>query len=158
MEVATLAQTGINGGAVTAKQQLFVAEYLVDLNATQAAIRAGYSQKTARAMGHENLTKPDIEEAIAEALKERRLRTEITQDRVLEELAAIGFAEVPEETDVRVSDKLVALDKLAKHLGMFTERIEHSGEITSAIRAMSDEEILERATDFSNRLLASVSG
>ena len=139
--------------SLTAKQQCFVAEYLVDLNATQAAIRAGYSEKTARAMGHENLTKPDIEEAIAEALKERRLRTEITQDRVLEELAAIGFAEVPEETDVRVSDKLVALEKLAKHLGMFTERVHHSGDPMRSVRAMSDEELLERATDFSNRLL-----
>ncbi len=105
-------------------------------------------------MGHENLTKPDIEEAIAEALKERRLRTEITQDRVLEELATIGFAEVPEETDVRVSDKLAALDKLAKHLGMFTEHHHHTGEIVTAARDMGDEELLERATHYANRILA----
>ncbi len=77
---------------MTAKQQLFVDEYLIDLNATQAALRAGYSEKTARSIGAENLSKPDIEKAIADALEARRLRTEITQDRVLEELAAIAFA------------------------------------------------------------------
>jgi phage terminase small subunit len=52
---------------LTAKQQRFVDEYLIDLNATKAAIRAGYSEKTARSVGSENLTKPDIAEAIAEA-------------------------------------------------------------------------------------------
>ena len=53
---------------MTAKQQLFVDEYLIDLNATQAALRAGYSEKTARSIGAENLSKPDIEKAIADAL------------------------------------------------------------------------------------------
>ena len=71
---------------LTPKQARFVEEYLVDLNATQAAIRAGYSESTARAIGHENLTKPDIQEAIAEARG-----TEITADRVLEEYAKIAF-------------------------------------------------------------------
>ena len=75
---------------MTAKQQLFVDEYLIDLNATQAAIRAGYSEKTAQAIGAENLTKPIVSEAIAEALKSRSERTEITQDRVLEKLAALA--------------------------------------------------------------------
>lgn len=69
--------------ALTAKQQLFVQEYLVDLNATQAAIRAGYSVRTARAVGSENLTKPDIAAAIAEARAKRTERVEIDQDYVL---------------------------------------------------------------------------
>ena len=50
---------------LTARQQRFVDEYLVDLNATQAAIRAGYSKKTAKSVGHENLTKPDVKAAVA---------------------------------------------------------------------------------------------
>lgn len=80
--------------ALTPKQAQFVAEYLVDLNATQAAIRAGYSPDTARAIGSENLSKPDVAAAIAEAQAERAKRTEITQDRVLKELAKIGFADI----------------------------------------------------------------
>lgn len=80
--------------ALTAKQKCFVAEYLIDLNSTQAAIRAGYSLKTARSIGAENLTKPDISAALTEAMKKREERTEITQDRVLKELAKIGFADI----------------------------------------------------------------
>lgn len=80
--------------ALTAKQERFVAEYLIDLNATQAAIRAGYSVKSARATGAENLTKPDIQAALQEAQSKRSDRTEITQDRVLQELARIGFSDI----------------------------------------------------------------
>mgnify|MGYP000871786446 FL=1 len=68
---------------LTAKQQRFVEEYLVDLNATQAAIRAGYSVKTAEVIGHENLRKPKIQGFIDKALTERAERTEITADKVL---------------------------------------------------------------------------
>lgn len=77
---------------LTEKQELFVKEYLVDLNATQAAIRAGYKKDNAYSIGAENLRKPKIAERIAEAMAERSKRTEITQDRVLQELAAIAFA------------------------------------------------------------------
>jgi phage terminase small subunit len=76
---------------LAAKQKRFVDEYLIDLNATQAAIRAGYSQKTAKSIGQENLTKPDIAAAIEIRMKEREKRTEITSDMVLTELAKIGF-------------------------------------------------------------------
>ena len=78
---------------MTPKQALFIQEYLIDLNATQAAIRAGYSKKTAKQIGQENLTKPDVKKAIDEAISERWKRTEITQDRVLKELARIAFAD-----------------------------------------------------------------
>jgi phage terminase small subunit len=77
---------------LTHKQKTFVDEYLVDLNATQAAIRAGYKENRAYAMGHENLKKPEIAEAIQEAMSARSERTEITSDLVLKELAKIGFA------------------------------------------------------------------
>jgi phage terminase small subunit len=79
---------------MTPKQQRFVEEYLVDLNATQAAIRAGYSRDTAHSIGHENLSKPDIAEAIAAAQAERAERTNITADKVLQELAKIGFSDI----------------------------------------------------------------
>ncbi|QKZ05839.1 terminase small subunit [Pseudomonas eucalypticola] len=80
--------------ALTAKQQRFVDEYLIDLNATQAAIRAGYSEKTARSISNENLTKPDIQAAIAKGMQARSCRVEITQDMVLRELAKIGFSDI----------------------------------------------------------------
>jgi len=151
--------------ALTAKQQRFVEEYLIDLNATQAAIRAGYSPKTANRTGPENLSKPVIAAAIACAQANRSARTEITQDRVLAELAKIGFSDIrkvltpgggimdPHEWDDETAgaiasfeavtvhrgeedengnkvpehiskfktwDKLAALEKLGKHLGMFS--------------------------------------
>lgn len=82
--------------ALTAKQERFVEEYLVDLNATQAAIRAGYSKKTARAVGCENLTKPDIAEAVRKKQEERSKRTEINSDWVLTRLS--------EEVEADLSD------------------------------------------------------
>lgn len=79
---------------MTPKQQRFVDEYLIDLNATQAAIRAGYSARTAASIGEENLRKPEIAAIVAEQMAKRSARTEITADRVLQELARIGFADV----------------------------------------------------------------
>lgn len=77
--------------ALTKKQKLFVEEYLIDLNATQAAIRAGYSPDTAKEIGCENLTKPNIRNAIDKAMAERSRRTGINQDRILMELAKIAL-------------------------------------------------------------------
>lgn len=77
---------------LTAKQERFCEEYLIDLNATQAAIRAGYSANTANRIASELLSKLDIQNRIAELKAERSKRTEITQDRVVKELAAMAFA------------------------------------------------------------------
>jgi phage terminase small subunit len=77
---------------LTAKQQVFVSEYLVDLNATQAAIRAGYSVNRASELGYQLLQKTTVSEAIEKAMEERSKRTCITADRVLNELAMIAFA------------------------------------------------------------------
>lgn len=79
---------------LTAKQQRFVDEYLIDLNATQAAIRAGYSADTARAIGSENLTKPDIAEAIAKRQQERSEKTQIDAAWVLTRLAEEATADI----------------------------------------------------------------
>lgn len=84
---------------LTPKQQRFVDEYLIDLNATQAAIRAGYSPKTATAIASENLSKPSISAAIACAMAERSKRTGITQDRILEELAKVAFIKLTDIVD-----------------------------------------------------------
>jgi phage terminase small subunit len=79
---------------LTAKQEAFVAEYLVDLNATQAAIRAGYSANTAQEQSSRLLSNVMVSEAVAAAQLARSQRTEITQDRVLQELARIGFSDI----------------------------------------------------------------
>ena len=145
---------------LTRKQQRFVEEYLIDLNATQAAIRAGYSANTAKEIAYENLTKPHIRARVDEALAERSKRTGINQDRVVRELARIAFVNAPDvinmdeativadasaddtaaivavrvktipgehgdgmEREIRLADKLKALELLGKHLGMFTDRL-----------------------------------
>ena len=77
---------------LTPKQARFVEEYLFDLNAAQAAIRAGYRADNARSIGFENLTKPDIREAIEAAQRERSARTGITADRVVQEIARVAFS------------------------------------------------------------------
>jgi len=86
--------TDSKSSSLTPKQSAFVDEYLVDLNATQAAIRAGYSEKTAKEQGCQNLTKLNIVEAIAEAQAERSERTKIDADWVLTRLAAEAEADL----------------------------------------------------------------
>lgn len=100
---------------LTEKQKRFVEEYLVDLNATQAAIRAGYKEKTAYSTGCENLRKPEIQAAIQEAMANRSARTEITQDMVLQELAAIGFSKATDFVKISQSGavKLTPTDALS---------------------------------------------
>lgn len=163
---------------LTPKQRLFALEYLVDLNATQAAIRAGYSEESARAIGSENLTKPDIRAFIDAALAKREAKLELRADRVLLELMRVAMIDpgtmldadgkllplkqMPEDVrraicsveieedclapggelddgaprpkmviartaKLRMWSKVDALIALAKHLKLFTDRVEHSG-------------------------------
>lgn len=84
---------------LTAKQARFVQEYLIDLNATQAAIRAGYSTKTARSVGAENLTKPDVQQAIADAQYKRATKTEINAAFILKRLADEATADIADLYD-----------------------------------------------------------
>ena len=81
---------------LTPKQERFVQEYLIDLNATKAAERAGYSKKTARVIGGENLSKPAIAAAIHAAQGQRARSNAITAQRVLDELAMIAFSDLGE--------------------------------------------------------------
>lgn len=93
-------------GNLTKKQKMFVAEYLVDLNATQAAIRAGYSEKTAYRTGADNLKKPQIQEAIREQIEAREARTLITADRVLKEYAKLAFSDITDYLEV-ITERVV---------------------------------------------------
>ncbi|MFT8418466.1 MAG: terminase small subunit [Acetobacter sp.] len=167
---------------LTPKQARFVEEYLVDLNATQAALRAGYSPKTAREQASRLLSNVNVSEAISEAQKARSTRTEITQDRVLRELAKLGFGdirdifsedgsllhpgnmdadaaarissievvvrpvpgsqgqEVEHVAKIKAWDKLGALTQIGRHLGMFKDKLETTGNI--AINITPDDDAL----------------
>lgn len=151
---------------MTKKQKRFVEEYLIDLNATQAAIRAGYkagNAQRASEIGSELLQKTPVSEAIQKAMAERSKRTGVNADRVVQELAKIAFvnaidvidpdtATVKEdasgndtaaiqsvkvktfgedglEREIKMADKLKALELLGRHLGMFKDKVDVSGKI-----------------------------
>lgn len=134
---------------MTPKQQRFVDEYLIDLNATQAAIRAGYSEKTARQVGAENLSKPDIAAAIEAQAQERSQRTKIDADMVLQGILhnirrceqgevvrnSRGEPMMVETPDGEqavayrydATNALKGYEMLGRHLRLFTDRHEHEG-------------------------------
>lgn len=136
---------------LTKKQEMFVEEYIIDLNATQAAIRAGYSKKTARQTGTENLSKPSIREAIDERLAEKKERLIMKQDEILERLTQQGRRESTDyqvaiveemlfdendkpmgvikkakvvETPTQNKDVIKALETLGKYYVMWTDKQE----------------------------------
>jgi phage terminase small subunit len=166
--------------ALTDKQRRFVAEYLIDLNATQAAIRAGYSEATARQMGAENLSKPDIANAIAERSKGTAKKLDITAEKVLAAIAEIAFGDVrkmftedgalrrPHEWDdetaaavagmdvvtvaagegmvehvakIKRTDRLRALDMLARHHSLYNDKLEvtHTVGLAEALDKLPDD-------------------
>ena len=126
---------------LTDKQAAFVREYLVDLNATQAAIRAGYSERTASRIGPQLLGKNCVREAIEKAQAKRARRVEVTQDYVLSNLVEVvertmQRAPVTDRKGEQVTDEEGravwtcdakganrALELLGKHLGIFTDKI-----------------------------------
>jgi len=159
---------------LTPKQARFVDEYLVDLNATQAAIRAGYKPRSARWMGCRNLATHYVAVRIDEAKKVRTERTGITADRVIDEIAKIAFADFRELFDedgelkpteemsadaaasiasietatrstaggevmraqkIRPWDKVRALELLCRHLGLISDRVHISGNLSARILA-----------------------
>ena len=161
--------------ALTEKQRRFVDEYLIDLNATQAAIRAGDSVKTAREQASQNLTKLNIQQAISEKMAERSKRTGVNQDRIVLELAKIAFVNAADvidsddatikagataddtaaiqsvkvkviptkegegvEREIRLNDKLKALELLGKHLGMWNDKLDVNVNIPVVISGEDD--------------------
>lgn len=122
---------------LTAKQQRFCDEYLIDLNATQAAIRAGYSKKTANRIGTENLSKPVIREYIAQRMAEKEASLIADQNEVLEYLTSVMRGNqkeqtlrlagegIQEVTDIEVSakERLKAAELIGKRFGMFRDNV-----------------------------------
>lgn len=134
---------------LTAKQQRFVDEYLVDLNATQAAIRAGYSKKTARQIAKENLTKPYIkayidqqlkkleDERIAEAKEVLQYLTSVMRGETEEEI--VGFTEFGVERVRKmpyIKDRVKAAELLAKRYGLLNENMNLTAEM--AVKIVDD--------------------
>lgn len=125
---------------LTLKQQRFADEYIISGNATQAAMLAGYSKKTARSIGQENLTKPDIKKYIDERLEELESSKIAKQEEVLRYLTSLMRGEETEQTlrglgegeqiidDIEVSakDRIKAAELLGKRYGMWTEKIEQT--------------------------------
>ena len=127
---------------LTAKQQRFCDEYLVDLNATQAAIRAGYSKKTARAIANENLMKPYIKNYIDERMAAKEKELIADQDEVLKYLTSVLRGE-SRSTEIVVEgigdgcseartiqkepsekERLKAAELLGKRYGLYTDKVE----------------------------------
>jgi phage terminase small subunit len=108
---------------LTAKQQAFVQEYLIDLNATQAAIRAGYSVRSAMEQGYQLLRKTSVSDAIEAARGERMERLEWSAAEILRDIREIA----QNRRGVEPRDRLKAYELAGRHLGMFKDKIEHSG-------------------------------
>jgi len=117
---------------LTAKQSRFCQEYVVDFNATQAYIRAGYSDSGAAQSASALLTNPKIQEELADLQAEDATRLELTHQVVLEGLWGIAA-----DPDATVSARVRAYELLGKHQGMFTDRLE----ITQITRGQLDAEI-----------------
>lgn len=129
---------------LTPKQERFVQEYLVDLNATAAAKRAGYSEKNAGKIGPELLGKTRISAAIQDAMREREQRTEVTQDYVIKKLKEIADKEASDgqDSDLKYSSKIKALELLGKHVGAFEKQEKRTDALETAVKALAD--IIER--------------
>jgi len=110
--------------ALTRKQETFVREYLVDLNATQAAKRAGYSARNADKIGHELLGKTGVAAAVQNAMDERAERTAITADYVLEGIRDVTARCAKEGDEFNPPAALKGYELLGKHLKLFTDRID----------------------------------
>ena len=130
---------------LTEKQQRFVDEYLIDLNATQAAIRAGYSAKTAQEQGSQNLSKLMVQQAIAEQMAERSRRTGVNQDRVVLELARIAFVKITDiigsegEIKSTATDDDLACIESVKYKGSESETsssVEREVKLSSKLKAL----------------------
>ena len=143
---------------LTPKQEQFCLEYLIDLNATQAAIRAGYSKKTAQVIGSENLVKPLVQERVTELTQARKQRAEKTADDIIKEYESIGFSRVTNIVEfnesgaafVKSSDKLSDSDKAAIESVEVIERGGDVPEIRTKIKLHSKQTALAQLSKHHN--------
>lgn len=171
---------------LTPKQMRFVDEWLIDFNGKQAAIRAGYSAKTAEATAARLLRNVKVQAEISRRQKDLQRRTEISQDRVVKELARVAFADVADyvqvetriinrgdievplelavhkETaelsadqraaiasikqgangiEIKLHDKIKALELLGRHIGMFNDKLEVKATVDNPFAGLSTEEL-----------------
>ncbi|HHU3893196.1 TPA: terminase small subunit, partial [Streptococcus agalactiae] len=140
---------------LTLKQKRFADEYIISANATAAAIKAGYSKKTARSIGQENLTKPDIKAYIDERLEKLESEKIATQEEVLQYLTSIMRGDQQEKTlisigelgqeivdiDVGAKDRIKAAELLGKRYRLFTDKVEMdvSSDITISVGEWDDD-------------------
>jgi len=140
---------------VTEKQKRFVDEYLIDPNATQAAIRAGYSKDTARAIGAENLTKPYIQQAIKERIEQLHNERSADAQEIIEYLTSVMRGESESEelvnefigdgcsrpTRVKKApsekDRIKAAELLGKRFGLFKDKVELDGSVKTDMATLA---------------------
>ncbi|MBK6089645.1 terminase small subunit [Ruminococcus difficilis] len=140
---------------MTEKQKRFVDEYLIDLNATQAAIRAGYSKDTARAIGAENLTKPYIQQAIKERIEQLHNERSADAQEIIEYLTSVMRGESESEelvnefigdgcsrpTRVKKApsekDRIKAAELLGKRFGLFKDKVELDGSVKTDMATLA---------------------
>mgnify|MGYP003088201881 CR=1 FL=1 len=107
---------------MTDKQKRFCEEYLIDLNATQAAIRAGYKEKTAYSQGQRLLKKVEVQKQIEEGKKNLSERVKVTQERVIEELSCIAFSKASDYAKVIEKDRMTESED-----GIMIPILDHEG-------------------------------
>ena len=129
---------------MTQKQKRFVDEYLIDLNATQAAIRAGYSPDSARSIGSALLKKPQIRAYIDKAMAERSKRTGVNQDRIVRELARVAFLNASKVIDTK--DATVLADAMEDDTAAIAS--------VKVKQTFGDYESIEREVKFADKLKA----
>jgi len=117
---------------LNSKQKAFTVEYIKDRNATQAAIRAGYSFKTAYSQGQRLLKHDEVQETIAALQKAAEARAGITVDKIVARLNRIA-----ENPDARDADRIKADELLGKYLGMFTDKVKVEGQIDTAVTKLN---------------------
>ena len=132
---------------LTVRQHQFVGEYLVTRNATKAALAAGYSAKTAGAIGHRILSTPLVKQKIDERTQDLKRKTGVNAEWVIDQLMAVAGQE-----DVAQSTKVRALELLAKHLGMLEDRL------TVKTDGLSSEQRAERVVMLLERARSRVGG
>ena len=137
-----MSESGVKPVTLTEKQNRFCDEYLIDLNATQAAIRAGYSGKNARNIASENLAKPNIKKYIEDRMAQKATKLIADQDEVLKYLTGVMRNEESEEVvivegtgdgcsearvikkDASIKDRVKAAELLGKRYSLFTDKVD----------------------------------